>query len=50
VNPDNAAGTRSIAGVHFTEVMNIFDLITGAIGVLCALGGSVKAPATGLIR
>ena len=45
--PDNAAGTRSIAGVHFTLVMNIFDLITGALGVLCALGGSATAPAAG---
>ena len=38
VNPDNAAATRSIAGVHFTQVMNIFDLITGALGVLCGSG------------
>jgi hypothetical protein len=47
VNPDNAAGTRSIAGVHFAQVMNIFDLITGAVGVLCALGGSATATAAG---
>ena len=47
VNPDNAAGTRSIAGVHFTQVMNIFDLISGALGVLCALGGSATATAAG---
>jgi hypothetical protein len=47
VDPDNAAGTRSIAGVHFTPVMNIFDLITGALGVLCALGGSTTATAAG---
>jgi hypothetical protein len=46
-NPDNVAGTRSVVGVHFTEVMNIFDLITGAIGVLCGLGGSVQATAAG---
>jgi hypothetical protein len=45
VNPDNAAATRSIAGVHFTQVMNIFDLITGALGVLCGLGGAVSEPA-----
>ena len=45
--PDTAAGTRSIAGVHFTLVMNIFDLITGSLGVLCALGGSETAPAPG---
>jgi hypothetical protein len=47
VNPDNAAGTRSIAGVHFMQVMNIFDLITGALGVLCALGGPATATAAG---
>ena len=47
LTPDNAAGTRSIAGVHFTLVMNIFDLITGSLGVLCALGGSATAPAGG---
>jgi hypothetical protein len=46
-NPDNVAGTRSVVGVHFTEVMNIFDLVTGAIGVLCGLGGSVQATAAG---
>ena len=46
-NPDTAAATRSIAGVHFTEVMNIFDLITGALGVLCGLGGAATATAPG---
>ena len=25
VNPDTATKARSIAGIHFTEVMNIFD-------------------------
>jgi len=40
VNPDTATASRSIAGVHFTQVMNIFDVIAGALGVLCALGGS----------
>jgi hypothetical protein len=44
-NPDTATKARSIAGIHFTEVMNIVDLITGALGVLCGLGGSVSAPA-----
>jgi hypothetical protein len=47
VNPDTAVGTRSIAGVHFTQVMNIFDVITGALGVLCALGGPATATAAG---
>jgi hypothetical protein len=46
-NPDNAAATRSVAGVHFTLVMNIFDVIAGALGLLCGLGGSATvAPAT----
>ena len=43
VNPDTATDPRSIAGIHFTEVMNIFDVITGALGVLCGLGGSATA-------
>jgi hypothetical protein len=47
LNPDTDTATRSIAGVHFTEVMNIFDLITGVLGLLCGLGGSVSAPAAG---
>lgn len=47
VNPDDAAGTRSIAGVHFTMVMNIFDLITGALGVLCAVGGATNETVAG---
>lgn len=46
-NPDTATDPRSIAGIHFTEVMNIFDVITGALGVLCGLGGSATATATG---
>ena len=47
VNPDDATGTRSIAGVHFTMVMNIFDLITGALGVLCAVGGATTETVAG---
>jgi uncharacterized membrane protein YtjA (UPF0391 family) len=39
-NPDTVQGTKSIAGLHFTEVINIFDLISGALGVLCGVGGS----------
>ena len=47
VNPDDATGTRSIAGVHFTMVMNIFDVITGALGVLCAVGGATTETVAG---
>lgn len=39
-NPDTVQGTNSIAGLHFTEVMNIFDAIAGALGVMCGIGGS----------
>jgi hypothetical protein len=42
-NPDNAAGTRSIFDVHFTLPMNLLDVIAGALGVLCGLGGSATA-------
>ena len=47
-NPDSAAATRSIVGVHFTLPMNILDAVAGALGVLCGLGGSAtEATATG---
>ncbi len=49
-NPDTAGATRDIAGLHFTLVMNIFDVIAGALGVLCGLGGAasaIAAPAAG---
>jgi hypothetical protein len=38
-HPDDAAGTRGIAGLHFPIVINIFDAIAGALGVLCGVGG-----------
>jgi len=40
VDPDTTTKARSLGGIHFTEVMNIFDLITGVLGLLCGLGGS----------
>jgi hypothetical protein len=43
-NPDNAAGTRSILDLHFPLVVNIFDAIAGALGVLCAVGATAAAP------
>lgn len=49
-NPDTAGATRSIAGLHFTLVMNLFDVIAGALGLLCGLGGAtsaIAAPASG---
>ena len=45
VDPDTATKARSIAGIYFTEVMNIFDLITGTLGVLCGLDGAVSVTA-----
>jgi hypothetical protein len=46
VNPDTAAGTRSIADLHFTPVINVFDTVAGALGVLCGIGGTGTDPAT----
>jgi hypothetical protein len=43
INPDNAAGTRSILDLHFTLPMNLLDAIAGALGVLCGLGGPSPA-------
>ena len=44
-NPDTAETTRDIAGLHFTMPINIFDAVTGALGVLCGLGGVVTPEA-----
>jgi hypothetical protein len=44
-HPDNAAATRSIAGLHMTTPMNILDAIAGALACLCALGDTTSAPA-----
>ena len=40
---DTAAGDRSIASLHFPVAINIFDLVAGGLGVICALG--VQEPA-----
>ena len=40
-NSDNATTTHSIADLHFPMAVNIFDAITGALGVLCGVGGTV---------
>jgi hypothetical protein len=42
-NPDSPETARNIASLHFTQPINIFDAITGALGVLCGLGGAVVA-------
>lgn len=35
---DDAAATRSYAGLHFTTALNILDLVVGVLGILAALG------------
>ena len=35
---DTDAGSRSVAGLHFTTAMNILDTATGVLGVLAGLG------------
>ena len=45
-NTDTLAGTRSVAGLHFTLPINLLDVIAGAVGVLCGLGGNTAAHAT----
>jgi hypothetical protein len=42
--PDNAVGTRSILDLHFPLVVNIFDAIAGALGVLCGVGATATEP------
>ncbi len=44
-NTDTIAGTRSIAGLHFTLPINLLDAIAGAVGVLCGLGGNAAPQA-----
>lgn len=41
-NPDNAKTTRDILGMNMTLPMNILDAIAGALGVLCAVGDTVR--------
>jgi hypothetical protein len=43
-NADNVAGTRSIADLHFPQVINIFDAIAGALAVLCGVGRAATEP------
>ena len=39
---DTVDGTRSVVGLHFTLPTNLFDVIAGALGVLCGLGGNTR--------
>ena len=40
---DDDAGTRSIITLHFPVALNIFHLIAGTLGALCALGDVAEA-------
>jgi hypothetical protein len=44
-HPDDLAATRGIVAIHFTLPMNLLDVIAGALGVLCAAGGSATTTA-----
>ena len=35
---DDAAGSRSLAGLHFPLTINLIDLVSGVLGVLAGLG------------
>lgn len=37
---DTASGGRSLLSLHFPIAINIFDLVAGALAVLCGLGGT----------
>jgi amino acid transporter len=47
---DTNTGARSIAGLHFTLAINIFDLVVGALAVLAALGTVEDEAPTSIIR
>jgi hypothetical protein len=40
---DDAAATRSVAGLHFTTALNLLDLVVGVLAILAALG-TVEEP------
>jgi len=41
---DDPAGTRAIASLHFPLAINVFDLITGMLAILCAFGSLAEDP------
>ena len=47
---DTDSGSRSVAGLHFTTAMNIFDTAVGVLGVLAALGTIDEDAPTSIIR
>jgi len=44
IDGDDASGTRSVATLHFPLAINIFDLITGVVSILCGLGSIDEEP------
>lgn len=47
IDADDEAGTRSIASFHFPLAINVFDLVTGLLAILCSFGGLAEEPAPG---
>jgi hypothetical protein len=35
---DDSAGSKGAAGLHFPVAVNVFDVVAGALAVLCSLG------------
>jgi hypothetical protein len=44
IHADDLAGRRALATLHFPLAMNVFDLITGVLGILVALGDYGERP------
>ena len=43
---DTAAGTRSLASLHFPLAINVFDLVVGVLAVITALGPAEEEAAS----
>jgi len=44
IHADDVTGTQAIATLHFPLAINVFDLIAGVLGILCALGEYAEEP------
>ena len=44
IHADDAAGTQAIASLHFPLAINILDLITGVLAILCSLSSLAEEP------
>ena len=38
INGDDAAASKSVAGLDFAGIVNVFDTVFGALAILSALG------------